>query len=434
MWHRDREKAMVQGTSRNAAFVSNSGCIIVILAIWLFAPTVSFRAALSIRRTIYDLRLRYPPYYFPNNRGSTTVEGQASGPWLDDPQTTPWKRATIDYSGANEYVHAHYGSLASSLWEAASVPYFSKGDTVTEPIYDARKVLSSNTTEGSHHQWMLQNYGMTLVDDSPTDMMNWENHQEIERVYIRELERLLPSLFSSKIYMHCFWNPMRRGESLALSPPGGEGIPTANVASMVHIDTDVGAYESLDEFLAIIETNRVVQKDAPDLFDRELCQTAISKQKKRFAVINFWRNTNRKEAVGNRPLAMLSTRYHDNDRGRDSLSAFPNRRPDNEKSKWYAFPNMTNEELLVFYQYDRLVSQPSDIWHCAISIHDDDDDSTHNTKTCAPRESFDIRALVVFEDSVPPEKDRFGSERVRPVLSFEESGCFCDEQASKRTQ
>jgi hypothetical protein len=39
-------------------------------------------------------------------------------------------------------------------------------------------------------------------------------------------------------------------------------IPSAKVASAVHIDIDVGAFESLEDFLAIVETNQVRrQKD-----------------------------------------------------------------------------------------------------------------------------------------------------------------------------
>jgi len=51
-----------------------------------------------------------------------------------------------------------------------------------------------------------------------------------------------------------------------------------------------------------------------------------------------------------------------------------------------------------------------------------------------PRRSFDIRALIVLDESVPEELDRFSPDRTRPILTFEESGCFCDEQAADRKQ
>ena len=140
---------------------------------------------------------------------------------------------------------------------------------------------------------------------------------------------------------------------------------------------------------------------------------------------------------------------------------------------------MTNDEILVFYQYDRLATQPSDLWHCALSLPVEDDDGSFNsaqdnndangnsnsyidyfntttnnnterssshlrvndasttitTSSSSSRESFDIRALIVFDEVIDYANDRFHPERVRPVLSIEESGCFCDEQAfKKRTQ
>eukprot|EP00536_Pseudo-nitzschia_multiseries_P002748 jgi/Psemu1/63803/estExt_Genemark1.C_380014 len=421
---------------------------------------------------------------------------------LGDTLQQPWTTAIVDYSGVNEYVEAHYRkhpSLQTTLWKNGSGPFFSRGGVsdargaMEERIYNARELMGKKTeTEGVSnsvgmgraaslgHRSMMETYGMTLVN-SPTAVTDWRCKQEIEEIYIRELETILPSLFSSNITMHCFWNPMLRGEKLELSPPrrqrddsnesmvGAEycdkkrsapAIPTANVASMVHIDTDVGAYASLDDFLAIVETNRVRRGQRDEaLFDRNEYEVSIRKDRKRFAVVNFWRNTNRAMSVTNRPLAILSTRYNDIDddngngnihaagtnNSRARFPAFPYRRPDMERSKWYSFPNMTNDELLVFYQYDRAVTQPSDLFHCAIST--DGRSSTRRENNCdacpgvdsflaherAPRESFDIRALVVFDEVIPPDKDRFHPERIRPVLSFEESGCFCDEQGLART-
>eukprot|EP01083_Nonionella_stella_P009362 26990_1 len=89
-----------------------------------------------------------------------------------------------------------------------------------------------------------------------------------------ELEQILSDLFPTKM-AHCFWNPMQRGEDLEISERKSGATPTASVASMVHIDTDVGAYESIDDLLTLIEKNRI-QGTA---FDKEEFSTAISKKK-----------------------------------------------------------------------------------------------------------------------------------------------------------
>jgi hypothetical protein len=70
--------------------------------------------------------------------------------------------------------------------------------------------------------------------------------------------------------------------------------------------------------------------------------------------------------------------------------------------------------------------QTSDLFHCAICTKDD------NLRE--RRTSFDIRALIVLNEDVPEELDRYRDGRTRPVLSFEESGCFCDQQAEKKRE
>ena len=96
---------------------------------------------------------------------------------------------------------------------------------------------------------------------------------------------------------------------------------------------------------------------------------------------------------------------------------------------------MPPEEVIVFYQYDRNMLQSSDLWHCAISpAAREQTGQTNHAAQLEPRRSFDIRALVVLDETVSRDPDRFSSDRTRPILTFEESGCFCDEQAVKRTE
>jgi hypothetical protein len=88
---------------------------------------------------------------------------------------------------------------------------------------------------------------------------------------------------------------------------------------------------------------------------------------------------------------------------------------------------MDPDEVLLFKQYDRRVDRISDIWHCALPVFPGEEESSART-------SFDCRALVIFDDDepVPKEIDRYCDDRIRPSLTLDESGCFCDEQAQKR--
>ena len=70
----------------------------------------------------------------------------------------------------------------------------------------------------------------------------------------------------------------------------GQTTSTASIASLLHIDTDVGAYESIQEFLDIVDENKV---HAPPSFNAKN-QTKIKEmayqiihQRKSFAIINF---------------------------------------------------------------------------------------------------------------------------------------------------
>jgi len=105
---------------------------------------------------------------------------------------------------------------------------------------------------------------------------------------------------------------------------------------------------------------------------------------------------------------------------------YPALRPKRPQSRWYAFPRMKHDEILLFKQYDRRVDRVSDLWHCALPVFPGEEEES-------ARISFDCRALVVFEnDLVPKSIDRYCDDRLRPSLTLEESGCFCDEQAEKR--
>jgi hypothetical protein len=361
--------------------------------------------------------------------------------------------AIIDYSAANEYVRSHYNQTR----------YFggdnSKDDKVFECIYNARELQARNKNEKA----MLNDNGIAILKLSPPttkqqqqqhkdDSMKFSDLEDIKKSYLPELDKIIYSLFpSEKILMHCFWNPMIRGESFKISRRGDDDedggddnkIPTANIAPMSHIDTDVGAYESIHDLLNIISKNKVERSSleitTTEYYDNNNMNMkdiadAIIDGKKRFVILNFWRNMGTTPVV-RAPLSILSTRYYNNN------TAFPDANPDMDESKWYIFPNTTRDEVIAFYQYDRVISQPSDLWHCAVSIvqqeqsSDDDDDGINienDDFLLPPRTSFDIRAFIVLDENVPVELDRFTSNRSRPILSFEESGCFCDEQAARK--
>ncbi|KAL9188185.1 hypothetical protein ACHAXT_006563 [Thalassiosira profunda] len=326
---------------------------------------------------------------------------------------------TVDYSAANEYIRAHYNQPR----------YFFDGDLSDggsrreHEFYDGRALQSTY----SDTRAMLDDNGLAIVDSSLSTQPDWSDVDDIRRNHLPELERLLPRLFPSAKLLGCsFWNPMVRGESYGISPREEGRTPTANVAALAHIDTDVGAYESIEEFLAVVEKNSVqsstISDGATTPCEFDEVADRIIRGGKRFAIVNFWRNTGA-APVRSAPLAILSPRYD------EPHLAFPDATPNMAESRWYLFPNATREEAIVFYQYDRRRGQPSDLWHCAVSAQHRDGDEQQQPPA---RTSFDVRALLVLDEVIPKELDRFGANRTRPALTLEESGCFCDEQAAIR--
>lgn len=319
--------------------------------------------------------------------------------------------APIDYSAANEYVRAHYD---------CSYPYFDHaiGGVADEPFHDGRALQALY----GDCRTMLNDHGLTIFKSPLKREPDWTCIDDVQKRYLSELERILHQLFPS-IASYCFWNPMIREESYGLSLKRDGETPTANVAPLAHIDTDVGAHRSISEFLQIVDKNKL---QAPGQNGIKGMAVDIARGRKRFAVVNFWRNIG-DAPVSTTPLGILSMRYD------EPWAAFPRAHPDMQKSRWYVFPHAGREEVIVFYQYDRHVGQPSDLWHCAISANGGKATSG-GARSSPPRKSFDVRALVVLNETVPEELDRYSANRIRPVLTFEESGCFCDRQAESRNK
>ena len=165
---------------------------------------------------------------------------------------TMWSmKARIDYSAANEYIHSHY-----------NISQYFEHDCCIEEIHDGRRIQSLYCNERE----MLKEYGLAIVN-SPISIIDWTKKDSIQKHYLPELERVVNKLFPEKIMHLTFWNPMMRGESLSIPNNSGHGnhhnnnnlqTPTANIAPLVHIDTDIGAHENIEEVLAIIENNRTL--------------------------------------------------------------------------------------------------------------------------------------------------------------------------------
>jgi hypothetical protein len=352
-------------------------------------------------------------YILPRRAWSLTTTPTKAGP-------IAWRESEIDYSAANEYIRSHYRTQLSH-------PYFSRVDKdgkVIEFIYDARKGFWDEDEPGHLVEPSLMRCGF-MLQHAPTTVTNFKDLEQIQHWYLPQLRnKVIPEAFpNEKISDIVFWHPMYRGDDQIMSKGNireseqERVLPTASIAPLAHIDTDVGAFDGTDEIVRLVANNRIDDAEQARSFSSEALEDVLASGR-RFCIVNLWRNVNLHQPVLRAPLAVLSTRYKC-----DSLKrcCFPYTKPDPSTSRWYTFPNMTTSECLLFLQYDRDIQRPSDLWHCALA--------SVKESGAQPRRSFDVRALVVFQDDVSPDRDRFTQDRTRPHLTRQESECFCEDQA-----
>ena len=317
-------------------------------------------------------------------------------------QQKPYYTAPVDYSAANEFIAEQYG-----------VPSYFQNNHATESIYNARQgyFLEGDTSTDSTLlvEPSLSKCGFELVQVAMDPVIDWDDLKSIREQYLPRVESAIRSSYGEDCVSDVFfWNPtMRLHNSKASDRKAdmeSQTTPRSIQAGMAHIDSDVNAYESLDVFLKIVQAN-IVPGTKP-LTSENVALLIESNQPKRFAIVNAWCNIGRSKIL-QAPLAIMPMRYQ------EPNTAFPIGQPEFEKSHWYCFPEMQPREVLLFAQYDRDAAKPSDVWHCALK-------SVGASENVPPRESFDVRAFVVFQDSVPSHRDRL-AQRVTSIPDPRES-------------
>lgn len=399
-------------------------------------------------------------------------------------------KAQLDYSAANEYVQAHYGcgekedsshTTLQQQQEDISSNYFdvphSSSSKQWETVYNARmgvwqrRKAAASTDDSNDNQSIhlvpasLDQCGFTLLedkdstvesaaehkDDSTTSIVvpeeasiDWTDLDSIRQRYLPYLVKRLQEQYGGQIQHILFWNPMRRRHDLDQTrDASATQTPTASYASSPHIDTDVNAYENAQALIDLLLRNQFPQSSGgrdQEAISREALVDCLV-QGQRFCIVNAWRN------IGTAPVQQAPLGLFVPDYGAPPFPAFPQARPFLSSSRWYTFPHMTPSETLLFCQYDRDVRVPSDVWHSALpsivqrltsrSEEDANVDPSSSFSLSAstrvpPRESFDVRCLLILADKVPARYDRFGPHRPASQLSLRESASFCAQQADQR--
>ena len=335
-----------------------------------------------------------------------------------------WQMAPIDYSAANEYVKVHYPHLHTGDYFRPSTGPSTGAD---EPIFNGRLGVHDDR-RGRLVPASLAECGFALLKPPRAAQVDdWRDGDAVRATYLPKLRQLITDAVEQspahgKVSELIFWHMLVREQGAPYVGPSdaaSSAVSRGPIAPMAHVDTDVNAYAGhADRLAQLVLANQVIETGrAP--FAGDLVEQLSGR---RFCILNAWRNADNDHPILRAPLALLATRHSEVD---GPWGRFPEHLPDHTRSRWYAFPRMESE-VLCFTQYDRKLGSPSELWHCALSALEEAPGSP-------PRRSFEVRALVLLEETLPLQLDRWlPLPHNRPVLSHYESGQFCDEQACKR--
>lgn len=235
-------------------------------------------------------------------------------------------------------------------------------------VQDGRKVVAT-----------LESHGFELFK-SPTSVQDF-NAQEYERVYHDETAQLLSCALPSVacvVPFHSLIRDSRRDNLDSAKGPKSFSSRAHAPVSRVH-----GDYTA---------------ENAPLRFNELKARGLIPPTATSFAIVNTWRSIS-PHPVRSKPLAVLDASTVDEDSvfayalvhadkvGYNNSIAFdPNH-------KWTYFPDMTRDEILIFFTFDGRSEPPRYVFHTAIDLP-----SSESNGTVPPRHSIEVRSLVAFED------------------------------------
>ena len=248
-----------------------------------------------------------------------------------------------------------------------------------------QRPLNVRSARGIESTPTVSTYGFTLVKHE-TQCSDMSDQEMVESILYKEYADLLQDLTGCtkvKVTQHQYRNgygglPKGDPRAARATPNGSEGVYGG-------IHSDVTPY-SEPGWKPLVE-------------DRH------------FQVFNFWQSTDRTRPIQVMPLSLCDMDsvdlsdmiYADSwNQTKNPRKLVSYRLAFNKDQRWYYYPNMQPDELLIFKQYDSMEDAPNRrcVYHGAIELPDTPND--------APlRESIEVRLLALYE------KEQNKIERVR---------------------
>jgi len=250
-----------------------------------------------------------------------------------------------------------------------------------------RKFVPSLVRNARNGNFSLDKNSFELIKDQTSLSTNdFYNTQLIEKVYYKEVAESIKNATGAsavQIYHHQVRNPEKNNGSATNVNTSVQGY-----ADRIHLDTDpLGCIETFKHFTDVIGIDSLKQG--------------------RFVVLNAWRNISNIPVQKNhlavldeqstvKPDDYLTGDFYGNKNGTDyTVSQYLLNSTNAKQHRWYYYPKMTKDELLLFKMFDSDTSNPGRYcFHTAFS-----DPEIPSDVPC--RQSIEVRAFVYFPDYVP---------------------------------
>ena len=225
-------------------------------------------------------------------------------------------------------------------------------------------------TDGRHLRHQLSNEitGFELLDHE-TKVSDFYDIDEVKSIYYEEVNSLIMQVTSAKKVV-IFDHTLRSGDEAARNTK-----KIREPVLSVHNDyTEWSGPQRVREIMPMQESDKLL--------------------KKRFSIIQVWRPIN--GPIKSNPLAICDARSVEQKDFIKTERRYPNRTGEtyrlsyNPNHKWYYFPNMKQDEVIVFKVYDS-----SRDGRARFTPHTSFEDP-NTPPDSPPRESIEVRALVFY--------------------------------------
>lgn len=226
-----------------------------------------------------------------------------------------------------------------------------------------------------------------LLDKCPTKIIDFRDDAEIQMYYYDEIKQLLHKAIPEATRVTIFDHTVRMSSMKEKNTLGKKGAAASAVAR-VHCDYTT---ESAPKRVMQLSDQASYTSGKP-LFKKD---TVPQLMKKRFMLLNIWRSIDPEYPITQNPLAVCDAMTVDNkDRFLyelvyDDRIGLNYSLEHNLEQKWYYYPNMTQDECLVFKVFDSKEDGSRFTFHTAF-------DEPQEIENPTERMSIECRSIVFF--------------------------------------